>query len=134
MSLYRDILPEREEIHEETNTETLLYWHEDATDMFEMLKERLAAYNMATDRTDDERNWAIRAKGKIAYAGTVVRRIERRMLELSMDLPMTVSRKERQREERDRIEYLEGLAILLQRLCRENGIEHGTDPIKRTKL
>jgi hypothetical protein len=128
MSLDQDTLPERYEIEDETDHDTLRQWHTDAVDLFERIKAQIAAHNLFDDHDDDEIEWAHRAKHKAGYAGTALRRIERRMVAVGLELPLTVQRKERQR-----IVFLEGLADFLQRTCDEAGIEHGTAPIVRTK-
>jgi hypothetical protein len=128
MSLDQDTLPERGAIHQETSVKVLCDWHEDALDLLDSLKSQIAAYNMFDDHDDDDYDWAARAQSKVGYAGTTLRRVERRMIELGLDLPLTVDKKERQR-----IRFLEGLVGFLQRLCESNGVVHGTDPVVYTK-
>lgn len=129
MSLDHDTMPEREKIQQETDAKVLMEWHDNAIDLLDSLKSQVAAHNLFEDYEDeDDDAWAFRAKTKAGYVGTALRRIERRMVEVGLDLPLTVGRKERQR-----MRYLEGLISFLQRLCDKNGIEHGTTPIVRTK-
>ena len=129
MSLEHDAMPEREKIEQETNTKTLMDWHDNAIDLLDSLKAQVAAHNLFEGYDDeDDDGWAFRAKTKAGYVGTALRRIERRMVEVGLDLPLTVGRKER-----ERMHYLEGIVGFLQRLCDRNEIEHGTPPIVRTK-
>jgi hypothetical protein len=128
MSLEHDSLPEREDIHQENSIKTLCEWHENALDLLDSLKAQIAAYNLFEDHDDEDYGWAARAQSKVGYAGTTLRRVERRMIELGLDLPLTVDKKERQR-----IRFLEGLVGFLQRLCESNGVVHGTDPVVYTK-
>jgi hypothetical protein len=126
MSEDPDSLPSREEIHRETSTATLFEWHEDTLDLFDILKAQLAAYNMITDHEDEEYAWAMRAKTKAGYAGVTIRRIERRMIQLNIPLPLTVDR-----EERDRIRHLQGVVRFLRKLCDSRGIDHAGAPTTR---
>jgi hypothetical protein len=128
MSLEHDALPEREAIHQETDIEVLRDWHENALDLFDSLKSQIAAFNMFEYHDDEDYDWATRAQSKVGYAGTTLRRIERRIVEIGLDLPITVDRKERQR-----IRSLENLVGFLQRLCERNNIEHGTSPVTYSK-
>jgi hypothetical protein len=121
MSFDLDNLPKREEIQTQTDLVTLNEWHEEAIDLLDTLKAQLAAYNLLDQHDDEDYEWAIRVKGKAGYAGTALRRIERRMVQLDAPLPLTVDRKER-----ELINHLNGIVGFLQRLCEKNDIEHGT--------
>ena len=121
MSFDADSLPSREEIQQETDAATLNAWHEDALDLLDTVKAQLAAHNLIDQHEDEDYDWAIRAKGKAGYVGTALRRMERRMIQIDMPLPLTVDRKER-----EQIRHLISLVGYLQRLCESNGIEHGT--------
>ena len=125
MTTEQDSLPDRFDIRRETSIKTLCDWHEDALDLFDKIKSQIVVHNLIEDHDDEDYDWASRAKLKAAYAGTALRRIERRMIEMGLDLPLTVDR-----HERHRIRFLEGLANYLQRLCDDNGIEHGSAPIR----
>lgn len=124
MSIDQDTLPERADIERERDPKVLKGWHTDALDLFEKIKAQIDAHNLFGDHDDDEYAWASRARMKAGYAGTALRRIERRMLDLDLELPLTVDRRERHR-----IRYLENLAVKLQRICDEAGIKHNTKPI-----
>ena len=126
MSEDPDNLPSREEIQQEKDIATLCEWHEDTLDLFDTLKAQLAAYNLITEYEDDEYAWAMRAKTKAGYAGVTLRRIERRMIQLNLPLPLTVDR-----DERDRIRHLQGVIRFLRKLCDSHGIDHGGAPTTR---
>ena len=128
MSLEHDAMPERSEIEQETSTKVLVDWHDNAIDLLDSLKAQIAAHILFGVYDDDDEAWAFRAKTKAGYVGTALRRIERRMVQIGLELPLTVGRKER-----ERMHYLEGVVGFLQRLCDRNEIEHGTPPIVRTK-
>jgi len=128
MNIEHDTMPDREEIQQETSAKVLLDWHENAVDLYDNLKAQVAAHNLFDDHSSDDVDWAIRAKSKAGFVGVSLRRIERRMVEIGLELPLTMDRKERQR-----IRHLEGIAGFLQRLCDKNGIEHNTAPVVRTK-
>jgi len=128
MNIEHDTMPDREEIQQETSAKVLLDWHENAVDLYDNLKAQVAAHNLFDDHSSDDVDWAIRAKSKAGFVGASLRRIERRMVEIGLELPLTMDRKERQR-----IRHLEGVASFLQRLCDKNGIEHNTAPVVRTK-
>jgi hypothetical protein len=128
MSLEHDAMPERSEIEQETSTKVLVDWHDNAIDLLDSLKAQIAAHILFGVYDDDDEAWAFRAKTKAGYVGTALRRIERRMVQVGLELPLTVGRKER-----ERMHYLEGVVGFLQRLCDRNEIEHGTPPIVRTK-
>lgn len=128
MSLEHEALPDRGEIQQETDAEVLSDWHENAIDLLDNIKSQIAAYNLFEEHNEDSDSWAIRTQAKAGYVGTALRRIERRMVEIGLELPLTVGRKER-----DRIRFLEGLANFLQRLCDRNEIDHGTERISRPK-
>jgi hypothetical protein len=121
-------MPERSEIEQETSTKVLVDWHDNAIDLLDSLKAQIAAHILFGVYDDDDEAWAFRAKTKAGYVGTALRRIERRMVQVGLELPLTVGRKER-----ERMHYLEGVVGFLQRLCDRNEIEHGTPPIVRTK-
>jgi hypothetical protein len=128
MTIEQDSLPDRFAIRRETRIKILCDWHEDALDLFDKIKAQISVHNLIEDHDEESYEWADRAKLKAAYAGTALRRIERRMIELGLDLPLTVDR-----HERNRIRFLEGLANFLQRLCDDHGIEHGSTPIRIKK-
>jgi hypothetical protein len=128
VSLEHDAMPERSEIEQETSTKVLVDWHDNAIDLLDSLKAQIAAHILFGVYDDDDEAWAFRAKTKAGYVGTALRRIERRMVQIGLELPLTVGRKER-----ERMHYLEGVVGFLQRLCDRNEIEHGTPPIVRTK-
>lgn len=128
MSLEHDAMPERSEIEQETSTKVLVDWHDNAIDLLDSLKAQIAAHILFGVYDDDDEAWAFRAKTKAGYVGTALRRIERRMVQIGLELPLTVGRKER-----ERMHYLEGVVGFLQRLCDRNEIEHGTPAIVRTK-
>jgi hypothetical protein len=88
MSFDLDNLPKREEIQTQTDLVTLNEWHEEAIDLLDTLKAQLAAYNLLDQHDDEDYEWAIRVKGKAGYAGTALRRIERRMVQLDAPLPL----------------------------------------------
>ena len=117
MTTDREYLPERDEVAKETNVLTLSLWHEDAVDMLDRLKSQLTAHNMIDDHSEEDYSWANRVKLKAGYAGTALRRIERRLITLGLPLPITVDRKER-----ERIKYLEDRVGFLKTLCIDNGI------------
>lgn len=126
MTTDREYLPERDEIAKETNVLTLSLWHDDAVDMLDRLKAQLTAHNMIDDHSDEDYSWANRVKLKAGYAGTALRRIERRLILLGLPLPLTVDRKER-----ERIRYLEERIGFLKTLCISHGIDTNPDKIKR---
>ena len=128
MSLDYEALPERGEIQQETNPEVLTEWHENILDLLDNIKSQVAAYNLFDFHDEDEDSWAIRTRANAGYVGTALRQIERRMVEVGLELPLTVGRKER-----DRIRFLQGLVNFLQRLCDRNEIDHGTDRVSRPK-
>ena len=117
MTTEREYLPERDEVAKETNVLTLTLWHEDAVDMLDRLKSQLTAHNMIDDHSEEDYSWANRVKLKAGYAGTALRRIERRLVTLGLPLPLTVDRKER-----ERIKYLEERVGFLKTLCHSHGI------------
>lgn len=117
MTTDREYLPERDEVAKETNVLTLSLWHDDAVDMLDRLKSQLTAHNMIDDHSDEDYSWANRVKLKAGYAGTALRRIERRLITLGLPLPLTVDR-----AERERIKYLEDRVGFLKTLCIDNGI------------
>jgi hypothetical protein len=121
-------LPERHAIQQETSEATLLQWHDEIVDLFDVMKSQIAAHNMIEDHSDEDYDWADRAKVRVAYVGTALRRVERRMVALGYTLPVTVAR-----AERDYIRYLSGLVGFLQRLCDSHDIEHGTRPVSVPK-
>ena len=121
MSFDTDNLPSREAIQQQTNAETLNAWHEEAIDLMDTVKAQLEAHNLIDQHEDEDYDWAMRAKGKAGYVGTALRRIERRMVQIGVPLPLTVDRKER-----DQIRHLSNLVSYLQRICDKNGIEHDT--------
>lgn len=111
-------LPQREEIDSVDNLELLMEWHEDVLDLFDSIKAQLQAYKM-TGRDDEEHeSWTIRAGAKAAYAGTTLRRIERRIVRLGGPLPLTVDR-----EEREQIGKLKYRIRALEHLLNKNGID-----------
>ena len=121
-----DHLPSREQIRWEMSPAKLSEWHEETLDLFDILKSQLDAYNLIKEYEDEEYAWAMRARTKAGYAGVTLRRVERRMIELNMPLPLTVDR-----EERDRIRHLQGVVRFLRKLCDTRGIDHGGAPTTR---
>ena len=121
-----DTMPTREEIHGENDVATLRDWHEDVLDLYDRLKAQLNAHNLVHDCEDEEYAWAMRVKTKAGHAGAALRRIERRMIQLNIPLPLTVDR-----EERDRIRHLQGVIRFLRKLCDSHGIDHGGAPTTR---
>ena len=116
MNEYADT-PERSEIAEETDTEQLLDWHEDALDLLDTLKAQLSAWKVA-GCVDPAPGWSMRAQSKAGYAATTLKRIERRMIALGMDLPLTV-----EREEREQIRHLTMTVKKLRYECISAGID-----------
>jgi hypothetical protein len=128
MSSEYEAFPERKEIEQETSAEVLCEWYNEASDLLDNIKAQIAAHNLFVYHDEESCEWASRARSKAGYAGTALRRIERRMIKIGLELPLNVDRKERQR-----IRFLEGLVGFLQRLCERNDIEHGTDPVVYSK-
>lgn len=126
MAFDPDDMPSREDIQQTTDVATLCEWHEDALDLFDRLKAQLAAHNMIDEYEDEDYAWAMRVKTKAGYAGSTLRRIERRMIQLNVPLPLTVDR-----DERDRIRYLQGVIRFLRKLCESHGIDHSGAPTTR---
>lgn len=126
MSSDLDIVLTREDIFEENDIVTLCDWHEDVLDLYDRLKAQLNAHNLVNDCEDAEYAWAMRVKTKAGHAGAALRRIERRMIQLNIPLPLTVDR-----EERDRIRHLQGVVRFLRKLCDSHGIDHGGAPTTR---
>jgi len=110
-------LPEHTEIADTSDFATLMHWHEEAAELFDNIKAQLHAYTLTGNITDDDEDWAIRARSKVGYAGATLRRIERRIVALGGDLPLTVDR-----EERELIGKLKHRVRLLEYLLRSNGI------------
>lgn len=111
-------LPLRADIGEESDPATLAEWHEDAIDMVDALKSQLSAHKEA-GASDPYEGWRNRVQTKLGYAATTVRRIERRMVTLGYELPLTVAR-----EERERIVSLLYAVRRLRGLCDDAGIDH----------
>ena len=118
MKEYNDPLPERDEIADETDMEVLLEWHAESVDLLDSLKSQLTAAKLVGNINPDYEAWAFRAGAKAGYAGTTLRRIERRIVTLGGELPLTVDR-----EERDTIGRLKRRVSILEYLLRKNGID-----------
>jgi hypothetical protein len=110
-------LPEREEIAATNDLATLMYWHEEAADVFDSVKAQIHAYVIAGSIMDGDEEWVVRARTKAGYAGATLRRIERRIVSLGAPLPLNVDR-----VEREQIGTLKHRVRVLEYLLRKYGI------------
>ena len=111
-----DDTPSRDEIEKETDTALLLEWHNDMVDLTDALKCQLEVNRDHPDIMPE--NWWRKVIGKVAYCSTAVRRIERRLLALGADLPLTVDR-----QERETIRRLRNTIFALRARCKDGGID-----------
>ena len=116
-------LPEREEIATTSDLATLMYWHEEAADVFDSVKAQMHAYSIVGSVMDGDEEWAVRARAKAGYAGATLRRIERRIVSLGAPLPLNVDR-----AERELINTLRHRVRVLEAILRANGISEGEQP------
>lgn len=112
-----DELPEREEIERERDLEELYAWHEDALDTLDNIKAQLAAWKM-TGCIEPSTGWVMRVQTKAGHVGATLKRIERRIIRVGGELPLTVDR-----EEREKIMRLQRVVKLLRHKCEEAGID-----------
>ena len=121
MHMYPPVeLPEREDITTTSDLATLMHWYEETLDVFDSVKSQLHAFTITGSITDDDDEWAIRARSKVGYAKSTLRRIERRIISLGGPLPLTV-----EREERELINTLRHRVRVLEAILRANGISEG---------
>lgn len=112
-----DPLPTREEIEDERDIGLLYEWHEDVLDVLDHIKAQIAAWKL-TGEVDPSPDWALRVQSKAGFAGATLKRIERRLITLGAELPLTV-----EREEREMILKLRHAVKLLRHKCEEAGID-----------
>lgn len=108
-------LPTRDEIEEEKDHEELMFWHEETLDLLDDLKSQLHAYRLAG--AEPSPGWSVRVQRKASTVGLTLRRIERRMISLNANLPLTVDR-----EEREQIRRLSILVSKLRQECKQAGV------------
>lgn len=113
-----DDIASYEEIMAEDDLALLLEWHECAMDVLDNIKARISAAAMAGASGSQHEDWVRRASSKAGFAGSAVRRIERRIVSLGGDLPLTV-----ERSERERIGRLQARVRALEAFLRKNGFE-----------
>ena len=111
-----DPLPTREEIEDKRDIGLLYEWHEDVLDVLDHIKAQIAAWKL-TGEVDPSPDWALRVQSKAVLAGATIRRIERRLIALGADLPLTV-----EREEREMILKLRSTVRQLRQACAEAGV------------
>lgn len=110
-------LPSREEIEAERDPRVLYAWHDNAVDLFDNIKSQLEAWKLA-GKVDASPDWSARAQIKAGFAGSTIRRIERQMVRLNVELPLTVDFDDRQR-----IVRLLRTIKRLRQVCAEAGLD-----------
>jgi len=108
-------LPTRDEIEEETNLEELMFWHEDTLDLLDHLKSQLHVYKLTGIELSP--GWTNKIQIKAANVAVTLKRIERRMIRLNAELPLTVDR-----EEREKIRRLNFIISKLRHECKQAGV------------
>lgn len=114
---HNDELPTRDEIRAETDLRTLEEWHEEALDLLDSLKAQLHSAKIVGVLNADYEDWIHRTGAKAGYAGSTLRRIERRIVTLGGELPLTV-----EREERELITKLKRRVSSLEHFLRKQGL------------
>ena len=117
MNEYHDELPTLDEIRKTDDLDTLADWHEDAVDLLDSLKAQLSAARLVGALNAEYEGWIHRTGAKAGYAGSTLRRIERRILALGGPLPLTV-----EREEREQIAKLKRRVSSLEHFLRKQGL------------
>jgi hypothetical protein len=116
-------LAERSEIASCSDALLLAVWHADAYDLHDDIVARIEMHRLAGS---EKRDWLHRAATKGAHAKVAMKRIERRMLELGLEPPLT-----RNGHERNIIRQLKDEIRALKQEIKDLRVEaEGPEPVE----
>ncbi len=79
-------IPRRDEIEDNSDAAELREWHEECIDMADVILSQIESRRAAGTADPD---WLIRVSDKLTFAKMATRRIERRLVELGREPPIT---------------------------------------------